>query len=89
MSPFLTSVWDTQAVLTLFQVLTGDAWQSIMFACMKISSTQQIVAPIFFILFYTLANYIALNLFVASILSAFAEATPDTRLPQPWNNPVN
>jgi len=62
------------AVLALFQTLTGDSWEGILFNCMYVD---KIWAPIFFVIYFICANYITLNLFIAAILESFNEDDED------------
>eukprot|EP01028_Stygiella_incarcerata_P003241 TRINITY_DN16303_c0_g1_i1.p1 TRINITY_DN16303_c0_g1~~TRINITY_DN16303_c0_g1_i1.p1 ORF type:complete len:988 (+),score=249.52 TRINITY_DN16303_c0_g1_i1:350-3313(+) len=59
------------AILTLFEVMTGENWPNPMFDAMNTNEFNEIVAPFFFIIFFVFANYILLNLFVAVILENF------------------
>jgi len=62
------------SVLALFQTLTGDSWESILFNCQKADATW---APPFFVVFFVTGNYITLNLFIAAILEGFNEKDED------------
>ena len=44
-----------------------------MFECMNLSGSTAVIAPLFFIVYFALVHYIVLNLFVAAVLSSFAE----------------
>jgi len=56
------------SVYALFQVMTGEDWNAIMFTAMKQSP---IFASIFFVIFFILLNYILMEMFCAVILENF------------------
>eukprot|EP00004_Rigifila_ramosa_P019174 TRINITY_DN4846_c0_g1_i3.p1 TRINITY_DN4846_c0_g1~~TRINITY_DN4846_c0_g1_i3.p1 ORF type:complete len:1566 (-),score=403.70 TRINITY_DN4846_c0_g1_i3:850-5007(-) len=58
------------AMLTLFQILTGENWNSVMYDSIHATS---FVAAFFFVAVVVLANYLLFNLFLAIILDSFAE----------------
>ena len=55
-------------MLTMFQCVTGEDWVDIMYAGMV---TQPTIAPIFFISFYILVNFVLLNVIIAIICENF------------------
>ena len=80
--PLLRSNFDNigTSMLTMFQVLTGEEWNTIMYNGMH--TTSPFVA-LFFTSFFYIGNYLMLNLFVAILLhqsSATAEAEENSSL---------
>ena len=66
------------AFLTMFQVLTGEDWQLVMYRGMRAhedSGLEEFLVACFFVSFFFIGNYLLLNLFVAIMLhqSAIAE----------------
>ena len=55
------------ALLTLFRVLTGEGWPSIMSDCLTIAS----FAPLFFFSFVLIGVYILLNFYLGTVLENF------------------
>lgn len=55
------------AVTTVFQVLTGENWNEVMYSCWKATS----VAPVYFMSLIVLGVFFALNLFLAILLAPF------------------
>eukprot|EP01065_Artemidia_motanka_P049742 TRINITY_DN8328_c0_g1_i1.p1 TRINITY_DN8328_c0_g1~~TRINITY_DN8328_c0_g1_i1.p1 ORF type:complete len:2109 (+),score=672.20 TRINITY_DN8328_c0_g1_i1:54-6380(+) len=53
-------------LLSMFQVLTGEDWNIIMYNGMKVSGP---AVALFFVSFYFIGNYLTLNLFVAIFLN--------------------
>jgi hypothetical protein len=52
------------ALMNLWRVATGDAWEEIMYAC----RVEERVAPVYFFAFLVLGSMVMVNLFVAVIL---------------------
>ena len=71
------------AFYTLFQVLTGSAWENVLYDCMLASEygAPPVVVGWFYItFFFLLSNYIVLNLFIGAILSNMSTDTDIDRL---------
>jgi voltage-gated sodium channel len=51
-------------MLTLFRIITGDAWEVVMYGC----RAEVPGAPAYFLAFVVIANMVMLNLFIAVIL---------------------
>lgn len=69
------------AFYTLFQVLTGSAWEMVLFDCMHADRAEvQVTGFLFIMLFFLLSNYIILNLFIGAILANMGTDTDDDRL---------
>ena len=67
----------TVAFVTVFQVLTMENWQQVLYASMRAatgSMTTKTITAIFYISWIFIGNFILLNLFLAILLDAFAEA---------------
>eukprot|EP00180_Rhodochaete_pulchella_P004244 Plantae.Rhodophyta-Rhodochaete_pulchella.ctg7863.p1 GENE.Plantae.Rhodophyta-Rhodochaete_pulchella.ctg7863~~Plantae.Rhodophyta-Rhodochaete_pulchella.ctg7863.p1 ORF type:complete len:934 (+),score=124.14 Plantae.Rhodophyta-Rhodochaete_pulchella.ctg7863:1661-4462(+) len=60
------------SLLAVFQVLTGENWNSVMYDGMRFSSHW---TSLFFIAMFVVLNYILLNIFLATIVIDFAEIT--------------
>jgi hypothetical protein len=61
------------SLLTVFQVLTGENWNEVLYNSMSIGGLEsQILTAIFFISMYVMGNFISLNLFLAILLDNFA-----------------
>lgn len=74
-----------QSFYTLFQVLTGSAWEVVLYDCMRAEhngAPPKIVGWAFITMFFLLSNYIVLNLFIGAILSNMSTDTDDDRLHQ-------
>ena len=67
----------TVAFVTVFQVLTMENWQAVLFASMRASQNNMIfktVTAIYYISWIFIGNFILLNLFLAILIDGFAEA---------------
>ena len=67
----------TVAFVTVFQVLTMENWQTVLYASMRASRNNMIfktVTAIYYISWIFIGNFILLNLFLAILIDAFAEA---------------
>jgi len=60
------------AFVTIFQVLTMENWQSVLFDSMR-SPMNPYAISIFYIMWIFLGNFILLNLFLAILLDSFLE----------------
>ena len=60
------------AFITVFQVLTLENWQQILFICMR-SSAGAFLTNLFLISWIFIGNYVLLNLFLAILLDGFTE----------------
>ena len=58
------------AFITIFQVLTGENWNEVLYDGMR---TKGDAACLYFILLVVIGNYIVLNLFLAILLDNFAD----------------
>jgi len=74
------------AFYTLFQVLTGSAWEGPLYDCMASPKNGGFVGWFIITLFFLLSNYIVLNLFIGAILSNMDTDTDDDRLRETRNN---
>ncbi len=59
------------AFLTMFQVLTMENWQNVLYSCMRVETPA--ISAIYLITWIFIGNYILLNLFLAIMLDAFTE----------------
>ena len=57
------------AFVTIFQVLTGEDWNRVMYDGMRTTGG---IASVYFILLVVIGNYIVLNLFLAILLDNFS-----------------
>ena len=64
------------AFITVFQVLTLENWQQILFVCMR-SSAGAVLTNIFLISWIFIGNYVLLNLFLAILLDGFSQYDED------------
>lgn len=71
-STFDTFHW---AFVTIFQVLTLENWQNVLFSVMK--SDVGPASALFLVSWIFLGNYVVLNLFLAILLDAFSETDED------------
>eukprot|EP00754_Rhynchopus_humris_P029963 Rhum_TRINITY_DN15245_c7_g1::Rhum_TRINITY_DN15245_c7_g1_i2::g.146880::m.146880/K04857/CACNA1S; voltage-dependent calcium channel L type alpha-1S len=55
------------ALMTTFQILTGEDWNKIMYNGMRASGNW---VSVYFVLYYMLGNYMMLNLFIAVLLNS-------------------
>ena len=65
------------AFVTVFQVLTMENWQQVLFVSMRASQNSMIfktVTAIYYISWIFIGNFILLNLFLAILIDAFNEA---------------
>mmetsp|Transcript_58370 Transcript_58370/g.186060 ORF Transcript_58370/g.186060 Transcript_58370/m.186060 type:complete len:1610 (+) Transcript_58370:485-5314(+) len=62
------------SIITIFQILTGENWNEVMYDGMRSTST---VAAFYFLLLTIVGNYIILNLFLAILLDNFADGGDD------------
>ena len=62
------------AFVTIFQVLTGEDWNAVMYDGMRTTGTW---ACVYFILLVVIGNYIVLNLFLAILLDNFSGLDKD------------
>lgn len=70
------------SMLTLFQIITGDAWSDVMREVM----TEDPLAWIFFVAFVLLGTFTVLNLFIATMVSAMESqiaAEKQAAIPEP------
>jgi hypothetical protein len=69
------------AFITIFIVIVGDDWNTIMYShyrvLMEASTTQGYVAVSFFIVLFIMGNLVLLNLFLAILLQNFDEGSDD------------
>mmetsp|Transcript_2583 Transcript_2583/g.3505 ORF Transcript_2583/g.3505 Transcript_2583/m.3505 type:complete len:1818 (-) Transcript_2583:287-5740(-) len=62
------------AMLTIFQMLTGENWNEVMFS--SITATGSYFIVVYFILVVIIGNFLVLNLFLAIMLSDFSCGEP-------------
>ena len=60
-------------------MLTGSAWELVLYDCMRASKNKYMGAP-FILSFFILSNYIILNLFIGAILANMGSGTDEERL---------
>jgi len=68
------------AFYTLFQVLTGSAWELVMFDCMRAHKNGNVTGFLYILVFFLLSNYIILNLFIGAILANMGTDTDEDRV---------
>mmetsp|Transcript_3541 Transcript_3541/g.12709 ORF Transcript_3541/g.12709 Transcript_3541/m.12709 type:complete len:1714 (-) Transcript_3541:989-6130(-) len=68
---FDTFFWS---IITIFQILTGENWNEVMYDGMRSTSS---LAALYFLLLVVVGNYIILNLFLAILLDNFGGAGGD------------
>ena len=61
------------AFITVFQVLTMENWQTVLFDSMKNDSPNKYVVAVYYILWIFIGNFILLNLFLAILLGNFED----------------
>ena len=61
------------AFITVFQVLTMENWQTVLFDSMKNDSPNKYVVAVYYILWIFIGNFILLNLFLAILLDSFLD----------------
>ena len=64
------------AFVTVFQVLTMENWQQVLFVSMRAAEGSMIlktITAIYYISWIFIGNFILLNLFLAILIDAFAE----------------
>jgi len=61
------------AFITVFQVLTMENWQTVLFDSMRSDNLNPYIVSIFYIAWIFLGNFILLNLFLAILLDSFLE----------------
>ncbi|CAB3241358.1 unnamed protein product [Arctia plantaginis] len=72
-----------QALLTVFQILTGEDWNAVMYEGIKAyggAGTVGILACIYFIILFICGNYILLNVFLAIAVDNLADAESLTNI---------
>jgi hypothetical protein len=62
--------------VTVFQVLTGENWNEIIYNGMHVPGSEE-VAVIYFVLLNVVGNYLVMNLFMAILLAKFEEDDED------------
>ena len=58
------------------QVLTGSAWELVLYDCMRANENAYLGVP-FILSFFVLSNYIILNLFIGAILGNMGTNSDD------------
>lgn len=61
------------AFITVFQVLTMENWQTVLFDSMKNDSPNKYIVAQYYILWIFIGNFILLNLFLAILLDSFLD----------------
>lgn len=69
------------AMLTVFQMLTGENWNSVLYDGINATSP---VCAIYFLIVQVLGNFVILNLFLAILLSNFGGEDEDEGGPSTW-----
>ncbi|KAF0717781.1 Aste57867_2098 [Aphanomyces stellatus] len=68
-TPFYTSFDNVgMALLTVFQVFSGDSWTDILYACMRVSP---ISGALYVVVAFFTGNYLVLNVFLSILLQGF------------------
>lgn len=77
LDPDLRANFDTlfNALLTVFQVVSGENWNDVLYGTMKVGHPVQ--GAFFTVTMYMIGNYIILNIFVAILLDNFEKADSD------------
>lgn len=66
------------ALFALFQVMTGEDWNALMYNILRPNTFQSVVfGMIFMVIFFVLANYVLMEMFVAVILENFQLQTQE------------
>ena len=68
------------AFFALFQVLTGSAWELVLYDCINACQSNGVVGAVYVIMFFVLSNYIILNLFIGAVLANMESMDDDGRL---------
>ena len=63
------------AVIVLFQVLTGDDWETSFYDAMRVEEVPSVVTVLFFVSYFIMGNLCLLNLFIAAILQKLKIST--------------
>ena len=66
------------AFLTVFQVLTTENWNSVLYDSMRSKQVGQFVPVIYYVSWIFIGNFILLNLFLAILLDAFLNEDDET-----------
>ena len=66
-----------QAVIVLFQVLTGDDWETSFYDAMRVEEVPGVVTALFFVSYFIMGNLCLLNLFIAAILQKLKITTAE------------
>ena len=59
------------SMVTVFQVMTGENWNDVLYDCMRIDPW---LGSIFMVALFVMGNYLVINLFLAILLSNFASS---------------
>ena len=64
---------NSQALLTIFQLMVGDSWSSVMYECMRVAKYDysRIFAAAYIVLWFVFAKLVLSNIFVAVIIDNF------------------
>ena len=68
------------AFFTLFQVLTGSAWELVLFDCINACAMGGVIGAIFILSFFIVSNYVILNLFIGAILANMSSVEDEDRI---------
>jgi len=68
------------AFFALFQVLTGSAWELVLFDCINACAMGGVVGAIFILSFFIVSNYVILNLFIGAILANMSSVEDEDRI---------
>ncbi|KAF0750360.1 hypothetical protein AaE_006743, partial [Aphanomyces astaci] len=60
------TVWT--ALLTVFQVFSGDAWTDVLYACMRVHAA---TGAVYVVLMFFTGNYLVVNIFLSILLQDF------------------
>ena len=69
----------TDAMITMFIVLTGENWNYVMATVALAHSGKQVLAVIFFVSAVLIGNFMLLNLFLAILLKYLQDAVEEVR----------
>lgn len=61
------------AFITVFQVLTMENWQTVLFDTMRSETVSPYLVAIYYIFWVFIGNFILLNLFLAILLDSFLD----------------
>jgi len=76
-NPYVTFDNLPQSIVLLFQVLTGDSWESLLFTAQGMTCGGAWAAIPYFVSWYVYSNFVIINLFITAILDNFDAANKE------------